>query len=211
MKSIKGEGGAACPNGCEPFEAEYWTLVRGDKDAELKEALLGGELNLISCPSCGEFFYHDRDIVYFDPTKELLAFVSPKADKKNFDEIKKKMQKDFDFLRKNLAEMNITYSPFYLAGMEELKSLLEYDDYSSCQSEVIAASAAQQGFKIVPLSPADARVKGYPLYLPVAGDKYDSASVIKAAEALLAANPALTLLSALIKDLKSGKEPPARL
>lgn len=211
MKSIKGEGGVTCPNGCEPFEAEYWTLVRGDKDAELKEALLGGELNLISCPTCGEFFYHDRDIVYFDPPKELLAFVSPKADKANFDEIKKKMQKDFDFLRKNLAEMNITYSPFYLAGMEELKSLLDYDEYSSCQSEVIAAAAAQKGFKIAPLSPAEARVKGYPLYLPVDGDKYNAESVKKAARALLADNPALTLLSALIKDLQSGKELPARL
>ncbi|MGN0022763.1 MAG: CpXC domain-containing protein [Elusimicrobiaceae bacterium] len=211
MKSIKGEGGATCPNGCEPFDAEYWTLVRGDQDAELKEALLGGELNLISCPSCGEFFYHDRDVVYFDPPKELLAFVSPKADKDNFDEIKKKMQKDFEFLRKNLAEMNINYSPFYLAGMEELKSLLEYDDYSSCQSEVIAASAAQKGFKVTPLAPSAARVNGYPLYLPVDGDKYEARSVLKAAEALLAANPALTLLSALIKDLKAGKDLPAHL
>ena len=211
MKSIKGEGSINCPNCSELFDAEYWTLIRGDKDAELKESLLGGELNLISCPSCGEFFYHDRDIVYFDPTKELLIFVSPKAGKENFEEVKKKMQKDFDYLRKNLSEMNIKYDPFYLAGMEELKALLDYDDYSACQSEVIAAQAAQNGFKLTPLSPALARVKSYPLYLPVAGDTYDAFSIKKAAQTLLEQNPSLTLLSALIKDLDAGVQPPAHL
>ena len=205
MKSIKGEGSVNCPNGCEAFDAEYWTLVRGDKDVELKESLLGGELNLVSCPTCGEMFYHDRDIVYFDPPKELLVFVSPKAEKDKFDEVKKKMQKDFEFLRKNLSEMNISYSPFYLAGLEELKALLDYDEHCACQSEVIAAVAAQKGFKLAALQPSYARVKGYPLYIPVARDKYDAEHVKEAARAVLAENPALTLLAALLKDLQQGK------
>ena len=211
MKSIKGEGSVQCPNGCESFDAEYWTLIRGDQDQELKEALLGGELNLVSCPTCGEFFYHDRDIVYFDPPKQLLAFVSPKADKENFEQTKQKMKKDFEFLRKNLSSMNITYDPFYLAGIEELKALLDYEEFTNCQSDVIAACAAQKGFKVAALNAAEARLKGYPLYIPVAGNKYTAENVKKAAQALVAENPSLNLLNALIKDLKEGKDLPAKI
>lgn len=211
MKSIKGECNVECPNGCESFDAEYWTLIRGDQDAELKESLLGGELNLISCPTCGEIFYHDRDFIYFDPPKQILAFVSPKTAKENFEEKKQKMKKDFDFLRKNLAEMNITYDPFYLFGIEELKALLDYDDFCNCQSEVIAACASQKGFKAVAVNPAQARLKGYPLYLPVEGSVYTPKSVKKAAQALVDENPALTLLNAVIKDIGEGKDLPARL
>jgi len=211
MKSIKGESTVECPNGCESFDAEYWTLIRGDQDAELKESLLGGELNLISCPTCGEIFYHDKDFIYFDPPKQILAFVSPKTAKENFEEKKQKMKKDFEFLRKNLAEMDITYDPFYLFGIEELKALLDYEDFSNCQSEVIAACASQKGLKVAVLNAAEARLKGYPLYLPFKGSAYTRDSVKKAAQALFAENPALTLLNAVIKDMNEGKDLPKHL
>ena len=56
MKSIKSSGRIACPEGCEGFEAEFWTLIGADEDEGLKQALLGGELNLFRCPECGKFF-----------------------------------------------------------------------------------------------------------------------------------------------------------
>lgn len=211
MKSIKGEGIANCPNGCEPFEAEFWTLIRADHDAELKEALLGGELNLISCPHCGEFFYHDRNIIYFDPSTELLAFVAPRADKENFAKIKEQMKKDFGLLKANLTSLSINYDPFYLAGLEELKLMLEYEENVILQSEVLAAQSAQRGFKLARLKPASARLKGYPYYLPVDGEDFNKNNVLAASSALTAANPALTLLTAFIKDIKGGKDLPEKI
>lgn len=211
MKSIKGEGIANCPNGCEPFEAEFWTLIRADHDTELKEALLGGELNLISCPHCGEFFYHDRNIIYFDPSIELLAFVAPTGEKENFAKVKEQMVKDFKMLKDNLTSLSINYDPFYLSGLEELKSMLEYEETITLQSEVVAAQSAAKGFKLARLKPAAARVKGYPFYIPLQGDDFSRDSILSAVSALNAANPALTLLAALAKDIKEGKDLPEKI
>lgn len=211
MKSIKGEGSANCPNGCEPFDAEFWSLIRGDIDAELKEALLGGELNLIRCPECGMFFYHDRNIIYFDPSSELLALVSPNGSKGDFEKIKEKMKQDFILLKTNLKSLSINYDPFYLSGLEELKAMLEYEDKITWESEVVAAYSAQKGYKIAALKRAEARLKGYPFYIPVEGDEYCKESVIKASKEVLKENPSLFLLNALINDLLQGKDLPSRI
>jgi hypothetical protein len=211
MKSIKSSGHAECPNGCEPFEAEFWTLVGADEDESLKQALLGGELNLVRCPECGKFFYHDRNIIYFDPPAQLLAFVAPNADKKDFGKVKAKMQADFKLLKENLSSLDIDYTPFYLCGLEELKAMLEYEAKVSEQSEVIAAFAAQLGFKIAPLRRADARVKGWPFYIPVAGADYNKEAALKASKEVLTQNPAMGLLTAFIKDICAGAPLPHRI
>ena len=75
MKSIKNEAAAHCPNHCEAFDVEYWSVISADKDPDLKTAALGGELNLVQCPECGSFFHHDGDLIYFDAPLELLVFV----------------------------------------------------------------------------------------------------------------------------------------
>jgi hypothetical protein len=211
MKSIRGEGAANCPNGCEPFEAEFWSLVRGDSDPELKDALLGGELNLVSCPACGTLFHHYRDMIYFDPRYELLAFVSHGADRKDFDKVKEKMKQDFKLLKENLNSININYAPFYLCGLEELKAMVDYENKITDESEVVAAYSAQKGYKIAALKRAEARVKGYPFYIPVKGDNYSKAAVLEAAKNVLAENTSLHLLNAFIKDLAAGAPMPDRI
>ena len=211
MKSIKGSAIAHCPNGCEPFEAEFWTLIRADQDLELKEALLGGELNLVSCPHCGEYFYHDKHVIYFDPPAEILAFVAPSSEKQTFAEVRKKMQKDFELLKANLASMNIDYDPVYISGLEDLKLMLDAEEVLSLQSEVIAAQSAQHGFKIAAIKPSSARAKGYPLYIPVKGEEFNAESVSQAVKELFAENPAFTLLETLLKDIKNGKELPKKI
>ncbi|MDR0734514.1 MAG: CpXC domain-containing protein [Elusimicrobiota bacterium] len=211
MKSIKSSGSAVCPDGCEPFDAEFWTLIGADEDESLKQALLGGELNLVRCPECGKFFYHDRDIIYFDPPAQLLAFVAPNAGKKDFDKVKAKMQADFKLLKENLASLNIDYAPFYLRTLEELKAMLDYEAKISEQSEVIAAFAAQRGFKLAPLRRADARANGWPFYIPVAGADYNKEAVLKASKEVLAQNPDMGLLAAFIKGISAGEPLPPRI
>ena len=121
------------------------------------------------------------------------------------------MTKDFNLLKTNLTSMSISYDPFYLAGLEELKLMLEYEENVILQSEVLAAQSAQRGFKLARLKPAAARLKGYPFYLPVDGEEFNKTNVLAAASALTTANPALTLLSAFIKDIKSGKDLPEQI
>ena len=211
MKSIKSDGSAICPNGCEPFEAEFWTLIGADEDEDLKQALLGGELNLVKCPECGKFFYHDRNIIYFDPPAQLLAFVAPNENKKDFEKVKTKMQADFKLLKDNLSSMNIDYEPFYLCGLEELKAMVEYEAKVNDESEVIAAFTAQLGFKLAPLRRAYARLKGWPFYIPVIGDDYTVENVLKASKSVHAQNAGLGLMAAFIKDISAGAQLPPRL
>lgn len=210
MKSIKGEGSVNCPHCEESFDAEFWTLIRGDEDLELKDSLIGGELNLVSCPSCGNFFYHERTIIYFDPTIELLAFVWG-GKEEDFEKQKSQMQKDFELLKNNLTSLNIDYQPFYLKSLAELKAMIEYEDFTRTQSEVIASLAAENKFKVVALKPSVARVSGFPFYAPIYKEEYTLENFTKAAAELLKQNSALNMLKVMLDEVKKTSKLPAQV
>ena len=210
MKSIKGEGSVNCPHCEESFDAEFWTLIRGDVDQELKDSLIGGELNLVSCPSCGNFFYHERTIIYFDPTIELLAFVWGGREE-DFEKQKSQMQKDFELLKNNLTSLNIDYQPFYLKSLAELKAMIEYEDFTRTQSEVIATLAAENNFKVVALKPSVARVSGFPFYAPIYKEEYTLNNFTKAATELLKQNSALNMLKVMLDEVKKTSKLPAQV
>ena len=210
MKSIKGEGSVNCPHCEESFDAEFWTLIRGDEDLELKDSLIGGELNLVSCPSCGNFFYHERTIIYFDPTIELLAFVWG-GKEEDFEKQKSQMQKDFELLKNNLTSLNIDYQPFYLKSLAELKVMIEYEEFTRTQSEVIATLAAENKFKVVALKPSVARVSGFPFYAPIYKEEYTLENFTKAAAELLKQNSALNMLKVMLDEVKKTSKLPAQV
>ena len=210
MKSIKGEGSVNCPHCEESFDAEFWTLIRGDEDLELKDSLIGGELNLVSCPSCGNFFYHERTIIYFDPTIELLAFVWGGREE-DFENHKAQMKKDFELLKNNLTSLNIDYQPFYLKSLAELKAMIEYEDFTRTQSEVIATLAAENNFKVVALKPSVARVSGFPFYAPIYKEEYTLENFTKAASELLKQNSALNMLKVMLDEVKKTSKLPAQV
>jgi hypothetical protein len=186
-------------------------LIRADKDENLKQALLGGELNLIACPECGKLFYYDENIIYFDISAELMALVSPKSDKKNFEKIKNKMRRDFKLLKDNLKSVDIDYEPFYLCGIEELKSMAEYETKITEESEVLSALSAQLGYKLAALKKSSARLKGYPFYIPVSDGQYNRDSALKAAKEILKINSSMRLLEVFVKDISSGAQLPPLL
>lgn len=210
MKSIKGEGSVNCPHCEESFDAEFWTLIRGDEDLELKDSLIGGELNLVSCPSCGNFFYHERTIIYFDPTIELLAFVWGGREE-DFENHKAQMKKDFELLKNNLTSLNIDYQPFYLKSLAELKAMIEYEDFTRTQSEVIATLAAENNFKVIALKPSVARVSGFPFYAPIYKEEYTLENFTKAAAELLKQNSALNMLKVMLDEVKKTSKLPAQV
>ncbi|MCA6072829.1 MAG: CpXC domain-containing protein [Endomicrobium sp.] len=92
---------------------------------ELKEALIAGEINLVSCPECGEMFYAERFILYHDGDNELIAFVYPLSFQKQATQCKAKMKKEFELALERFEEkQKISYEPLLLFGIEDLVLLL---------------------------------------------------------------------------------------
>lgn len=167
MKSIKNEAAAHCPNHCEPFDVEYWSLVSADQDPDLKSAIMGGELNLVQCPECGTFFHHDGDLIYFDASAELLVFVFSEKDRPREAQLRERMQKDYELIKNTLLKpLHMDYPPICVFGLDALKTLLQHEEVESYESEAVAAAAAAMGMQVARLKPSYARANHFPLYVP---------------------------------------------
>jgi len=172
MRSIKLTETITCPNGCEPFEAERWSFINVTQDPELKEAALGGELNLLCCEHCHTFFHCDADLIYLDEEAHLLIFVFAQENRSNKKELVAKMQQDYQLLKDNLfKQLNLDFGPMCVFGLEELKGVLEKEEQRNDESQVIAAAAAALGLKVARLVPEWARENNFPLYTAAGVDE----------------------------------------
>lgn len=167
MNSIKNQTQVNCPNGCEPFEADYFCFIRADENPDLKDAILGGELHLVRCPECGAYFHHEKELIYLDPLNELLVFMFPRDSKERENELRKRMQDDYRTVKDVLLKsLHLDYPPICVFGLEELKHLLESEERNILESEAVAASSASAGFEVVRLKPSYARMHHFPYYIP---------------------------------------------
>lgn len=66
-----------CPNCQAQFAAQVHNIVDVGQNPELKEQLLSGQLNAITCPQCGMTNQLGVPLVYHDPDKELLVAYVP--------------------------------------------------------------------------------------------------------------------------------------
>lgn len=65
-----------CPACGHPFQTQVHSIVDVTQQPELKQMLLGGQLNLAVCPHCGQAVMLGRPLVYHDADKQLcLVFV----------------------------------------------------------------------------------------------------------------------------------------
>ncbi len=213
MKSIKNESPAQCPNHCEPFDVEYWSLVRADQDPDLKTAIMGGELNLVQCPECGTFFHHDGDLIYFDQPSELLVFVFSEKDRQREPELLARMQHDYELIKNTLLkQLNMDYPPLSVFGLEALKKVLESEETVGYESEVIAASAAEKGLSVARLKPSYARAHHFPYYVPApAHPQTANDYAVAAAKVLHGGLNSLLLRNFLDKMSEDGAELPKTL
>lgn len=161
-----------CPHGCEPFEADRWSLVNVTRTPELKDAVLGGELNLFRCPECGMFFHGDTDLIYVDEEAQLLVFVFSEKNRKDKPALLAKMQQDYALLKKTLLkQVHLAFSPVCVFGLEELKGVVEKEESRMDESQAIAAAAAALGLKVARLVPQWAREHDFPLYTAAGADE----------------------------------------
>ncbi len=66
-----------CPQCQQPFTLSVHTIVDVGQQPELKEQLLRGQLNLMSCPSCQTTGMLATPLLYHDPETELLLALVP--------------------------------------------------------------------------------------------------------------------------------------
>ncbi len=172
MRSIKLTDQVVCPDGCEAFEADRWTFINAQQDPELKEAILGGELNLFCCPQCHSFFYGDSDLIYLDEEAELLVFAFSEKNRNQRKKLEEKMKHDYSLLKDTLfKQVRLDVGPMYVFGLEELKTLLLKEQARIEESQAIAAAAAALGMPVARLVPQWARENDFPLYTAAGTDE----------------------------------------
>ena len=204
MKSLKYQETLSCPNGCEPFEADRWSFVNAAQNPELKDAVLGGELNLFCCPQCSAFFHGDNDLIYVDERAGLLVFVFSDKNRANKAQLLEKMEHDYAQLKDTLfKKMNLDFGPICVFGLEELKGVVQKEQQRTDESEAIAAAAAALGLKVARLHPRWAREHDCPLYVAAGADDTASGYAL-AARKVLESGLQSPLLAHFAKVMEGG-------
>ena len=205
--ATKGVFRIECPHCGESFDADFWTVVRGDRDHDVKELILSGEFDLLVCPKCEEMVQHEEPFLYIDPPKDLLAFVMPESYEPEKEKWITRMNKDYAPLRDSLfAGQGLTSDPLYLFGLGQLSSRLESDKDREEETEVLEFMAREDGLNLLPVNPTAARELDIPFKLPMPVGLLSRAAGLKTAEGLFAKNDALPRLKKLIEALKALKD-----
>jgi len=205
--ATKGVFRVECPHCGESFDADFWTVVRGDRDHDVKELILSGEFDLLVCPKCEEMLQHEEPFLYIDPGRDILAFVMPEGYEAEKDKWVARMNADYEPLRASLfAGQGLTTDPLYLFGLGQLTARLAEDRDREEETEVLEYMAREDGLKLLPVNPVSARDLDIPFALPMPAGLFSRAAALKAAEGLFAKNDALPRLKKLIAALKALKD-----
>lgn len=202
--ATKGVFKVQCPACGEQFDADFWTVVRGDKDLELKEMLLSGEFDLLMCPNCSAMVSYEETFIYLDPSRELFIFVMPGTYRGEKDKWLEKMRADYDTVKGSLLNVrSLSFEPAYFFGAAELSAMLLKDRDMEEETEVMEFIAAEKKFKTAGISPAYARAHGLPFSLPYFGASPTKEAAIAAVKDIAASNDALPRVRNLLKALEA--------
>lgn len=204
--ATKGVFRVECPHCGEGFDADFWTVVRGDRDADVKELILSGEFDILMCPKCEAIFQHEEPFLYIDPARDIMAFVMPESYQEKKDEWIARMKKDYEPVRAALAAgQGVTGETLYLFGLAPLTRLLETDRDREEETEVMEFMAREDGLHLLAVKPGAARELDITFTIPMQAGLKGRAAALKAAEVLRARNDALPRLKKLIDALAALK------
>ncbi len=161
-----------CPYG-HVFEAELLSAISISDSPEIKSVLMGGEINVVSCPECKKVFYAECFVLYHDRENELIAFVYPLSFQNQAVQCKRKMREEFELALKNFEEKEkINYEPLMLFGIEELVSLLHSEQDIEDEEIVLKYLVSELPLDIIRIAPSLARKLRIPKIFPVSkGEK----------------------------------------
>lgn len=183
-----------CEHCGETFRGTVWVGVHAGQDPELKELLLGGELNLVACTHCGHVAFHDQFLLYQDPAAELIAYVYPESQQSQLEELHKLMLIGFNEAQVGVPEHERkTYQPLLVFGLESLIEMLKKEDELAEQSQIAQEICKEHNISIAMLRPSEARKRHSVRVLPRAGSKQPSSrrDILEGIDQLLKLNPAL--------------------
>ncbi|HAH31455.1 MAG TPA: hypothetical protein DCL44_03970 [Elusimicrobia bacterium] len=209
--STKGIINIECPHCGDCFDADFWTVVRGDSDAYLKDLIISGEFDLLACPKCSAVFSHEEPFLYLDPRLELLVFVMPENYLPEKEKWLAKMKEDYAALGSaGLGGILEGVKPEYFFGVGELSAKLARDRDMEEESEVLSFLAVDNKFKTARVKAGEARRRDLPFCLPYSGKAPLRNGALSAVKKLLSVNDALPRLKNLLNELEalSGEEIP---
>ncbi|MDR1122415.1 MAG: CpXC domain-containing protein [Endomicrobium sp.] len=186
------------------FEASLLSAISVAGNPELKEALIAGEINLVSCPVCGEMFFAECFILYHDTENELIAFVYPLSFQEQATQCKAKMKKEFELALANFeARRKINYEPILLFGIEDLVLLLRSEQNIEDEEAILKYIAPKLSLKTVKISPYLSRKLGIPKLLPVPKGlkEMDIISLTESLQVLVKYNPNLLYYTELLEKI----------
>ncbi|MDR2351177.1 MAG: CpXC domain-containing protein [Endomicrobium sp.] len=192
-----------CPQG-HLFEVSLLSAISVADNPELKEALIAGEINLVSCPVCGEMFFAERFILYHDSKNELIAFVYPLSFQEQAAQCKAKMKKEFELALANFDErQKINYEPILLFGIEDLVLLLRSEQNIEDEEAILKYIAPKLSIKIVRISPHLSHRLGIPKLLPMPKDlkELDVKALTESLQTLVKYNPNLLHYAELLEKI----------
>jgi len=166
--AIKGTVTAKCSGkGCLEEDVEVWSFVRGDTDPDLRERLIAGDLNLITCETCGALYFPEATVVYYDPGIEMLAFIFPESYKKEEARWRKKMLEDYGQMKTVLGDKKgVEYEPVLFFGMDAAASALNSEENLEDEVHIAKILAPGLDLDIFSVDRAYARKEGLPRMLP---------------------------------------------
>ena len=189
------------------FEAELISAISVADNPELKEALIAGEINLVTCPHCGQMFYAESFLLYHDSSSELIAFVYPLSFQNQAAQCRKKMLADFDLALKSNENHKINYEPLLIFGVEDLTLLLKNEQEIEDEEMVLSYAAPKIHVETLKISPSAARKFSVPKVFPVVkGEKNpDLKAIVTALKILTKHNPNLLHYLSLLDRLSKNK------
>ncbi|MDR2437187.1 MAG: CpXC domain-containing protein [Endomicrobium sp.] len=196
-----------CPQG-HLFEADLLSAISVADTPDLKEALIGGEINLVSCPVCGEMFYAECFILYHDSENELVTFVYPLSFQEQAAQCKTRMKKEFELALANFEDKHkIHYEPLLLFGIEDLVSLLRLEQNIEDEESILKYIASKLSLKIIKISPSLSRRFGIPKLLPIpkTHKELDLKALTEGVQILIKYNPHLLHYTELLEKISKHK------
>lgn len=204
--ATKGVFRIECPHCGEGFDADFWTVVRGDRDQDVKEMILSGEFDILLCPRCEKMFQHEEPFLYLDPSRDIMAIVMPETYLEKKEEWLARMEKDYAPLRASISSgQGITGDPLYFFGLAPLTALLEDDRDREEETEVMEFMAREVGLHLLPVKPAAARDLDIPFSIPMPAGLSGRAAALNAASSLRERNSAMPRLNRLADHLAALK------
>ena len=148
-----------CPYCQHPNTVEVWSVINVNLDPELKDLLLGGELNMAECEACRKMFYAEHFLLYHDPGAELMAFVYPLTERAAARRIRETNAGKFPKRRSRwpTTRNGSPYPALTLFGLDALLRLVEREDEEVLQSEIVNLLAKEHNWPVIPLKRSVAR------------------------------------------------------